>query len=112
MSARAARRPKQASTATNRHRHSDQPNPEQLQRENERLQRENEELRRKVAEREEQIAEREKQIADLERQLALRKRNSTNSSKPPSLTSASVGRSGRWPFVWMYWLTSLSGHRR
>ena len=91
MSARAARRPKQASTATNRHRHSDQPNPEQLQRENERLQRENEELRRKVAEREEQIAEREKQIAehekqiaDLERQLALRKRNSINSSKPPS----------------------------
>jgi transposase len=53
--------------------------------------RENEDLRRKVAERERQIAEREqqiadaeKQIADLERQLALRKRNSTNSSKPPS----------------------------
>jgi transposase len=50
----------------------------------ERLLRENEELRRKVVEREKQIAEREKQIADLERQLALRKRNSTNSSKPPS----------------------------
>jgi transposase len=62
-----------------------------LQRENERLQREVEDLQRKVAERERQIAEREqqiadaeKQIADLERQLRLRKRNSTNSSKPPS----------------------------
>ena len=30
------------------------------------------------------IADRDKRIADLERQLAARKRNSTNSSKPPS----------------------------
>jgi transposase len=30
------------------------------------------------------MAEKEKQIADLERQLAARKKNSTNSSKPPS----------------------------
>jgi len=73
------------------HRHSSQPSREQLRRENERLLRENEELRRKVAEHEEEIAEREKQIADaekqiadLERQLAGRKKNSTNSSKPPS----------------------------
>jgi transposase len=81
----------QPEAAGDRHRYSKQPSREQLHRENERLHRENEELRRKVAERERQIAEREqqiadaeKQIADLERQLALRKRNSTNSSKPPS----------------------------
>lgn len=91
MSARAAHRTKQPQAAGKRHRHSKQASQEQLHRENERLHRENEELRRKVAEREKQIAEREKQIADaekqiadLERQLRLRKRNSTNSSKPPS----------------------------
>jgi transposase len=91
MSAPAAVLARQSRAAANRHRHSDQPSREQLQRENERLLRENEELRRKIAEREKQIGEREqqiadaeKQIADLERQLALRKRNSTNSSKPPS----------------------------
>jgi hypothetical protein len=84
MSARAARRTRQTRAAANRHRHSEQPSREQLRHENERLQRENEELRRKVAEREKQIADAEKQIGDLERQLALRKRNSTNSSKPPS----------------------------
>ena len=91
MSARAARRARQSRGAADSHRHSNQPSREQLHRENERLLRENEELRRKVAERENQIAEREKQIADaekqiadLERQLAGRKKNSTNSSKPPS----------------------------
>jgi transposase len=98
MSATAARRARVRGAVANGPRHSRQPSREQLHRENERLQRENEELRRKVAEREgqiaerekqiaeceKQIAEREKQIADLERQLALRKRNSTNSSKPPS----------------------------
>jgi transposase len=91
MSARAARRANQPEAAANGHRHANQSSPEQLHREIERLLRENEELRRRVAERERQIAEREeqiadaeKQIADLERQLAGRKRNSTNSSKPPS----------------------------
>jgi len=98
MSAITARRARQRGAATNSHQHSNQPSREQLQRENERLLRENEELRGKVAEREEQIAEREKQIADaekqiadaekqiadLEQQLAGRKKNSTNSSKPPS----------------------------
>ena len=84
MSARAARRAGLPGAAANQHRHTDQPSREQLQRDNERLQRENDELRRKIAEREKQIADAEKQIADLERQLALRKRNSTNSSKPPS----------------------------
>ena len=56
-----------------------------------RLERENKELREKLAERdrqvadaETQIAEQEKQIEDLERQLAGWKKNSRNSSKPPS----------------------------
>ena len=98
MSAGGARRARQSGAGANSHRHSNQSSREQLYRENERLLRENEELRRKVAERERQIAEREKQIADaekqiadaekqiadLERQLAGRRKNSTNSSKPPS----------------------------
>src|SRR5450755_2190927 len=91
MSAKAARRRTRPEAVANRDRHSTQQNREQLQRENERLWRENEELHREVAERDREIAEREKQIADaerliadLERQLALHKRNSTNSSKPPS----------------------------
>jgi transposase len=84
MSAREARRTTQQGAAANGHRHSNQPSREQLHRENERLLRENEELRDKVAEREKQIADAEKQIAELERQLAGRKKNSTNSSKPPS----------------------------
>lgn len=91
MSARAARRASQPGSAANSHRHSNQFSREQLQRENERLLRELEDLRRQLAERDREIAEREKQIADaekqiadLERQLAGRKKNSTNSSKPPS----------------------------
>src|ERR1039457_4713276 len=105
MSAKANRRARQPGAAANGHRRSNQPSREQLHRENERLLRELEDLRRKVAERDRQIAEREKQIADankqiadaekqiadaekqiadLERQLAGRKKNSTNSSKPPS----------------------------
>ena len=91
MSAKAARRRTRPEAVANGDRHSTQPNREQLQRENERLRRENEELHREVAERDREIAERERQIADaerqiadLERQLALHKRNSTNSSKPPS----------------------------
>jgi transposase len=83
-----------------------------LQRENERLKRENQRLKeqlterdkriadqeRQVADKERQVANREQQIADknkeiaeaekriekLERELAARKKNSTNSSKPPS----------------------------
>jgi len=42
------------------------------------------EQEKQITEQEKQITEQEKQITDLERQLALRKRNSTNSSKPPS----------------------------
>jgi transposase len=91
MNARATRRAVGQEAQAKGHRHSSQPSREQLHRENERLLRENGELRRKIAEREQQIvesekqiAEAEKQIADLERQLAGRKKNSTNSSKPPS----------------------------
>ena len=98
MSARTARRATQPVETGKGHRHSNEPSREQLHRENERLLRENDELRRKVAEgekqiadaeeqiadAEKQIADAEKQIADLERQLAGRKKNSTNSSKPPS----------------------------
>lgn len=42
------------------------------------------EAEKKIGEDEKKIAEDEKKITDLERQLALRRRNSTNSSKPPS----------------------------
>jgi transposase len=96
---------KRQGTGAKRHQRVSQPGREQLHRENERLLRENQELRGRVIEREKQIsdaekqiaerdkqisdaekqiAEGEKQIADLERQLARRKKNSTNSSKPPS----------------------------
>src|SRR5450756_2832406 len=43
-----------------------------------------EESQQELADKDKAIADRDKQIADLERQLAARKRNSTNSSKPPS----------------------------
>src|SRR3990172_8709233 len=93
---------------------------EELQRENERLRRKVEELERKVAEQdkqvadaekqisdaekqisdaekqisdaEKQISDAEKQIADLERQLAGRKKDSTNSSKPPSSDGPAAAR--------------------
>lgn len=84
MSAKGDRRAKSTEAAANRYRHSKPPSREQLQREIERLRQENEELRRQAAERDKQLSEAEQQIAELERQLALRKRNSTNSSKPPS----------------------------
>jgi transposase len=88
----------QPGAAANRHRHSNQPNREELQQQVERQLREIESLReqlaerekqiadaeKQIAEREKQIADAEKQIADLERQLAGRRKNSTNSSKPPS----------------------------
>jgi transposase len=105
MGARAAQPTRRQGTAAKRDQRVAQPSREQLHRENERLLRENQELRRRVIEREKQIsdaekqiaerekqisdaekqiAEHEKQIADLERQLARRRKNSTNSSKPPS----------------------------
>jgi hypothetical protein len=67
-----------------RHRHPPRPSREELEQQVERQQREIDKLRDRLVEREKQIADAEKQIADLERQLALRKRNSTNSSKPPA----------------------------
>src|SRR6266702_4556132 len=42
------------------------------------------ELEKQVEEKEKELADAQKKIAEQERQLALRKRNSTNSSKPPS----------------------------
>ena len=88
MSATAARRRSEEEAAANRGvpraRHSHQASREELQQQVERQQREIENLRDQLAEREKQIADAEKQIADLERQLAGRKKNSTNSSKPPS----------------------------
>lgn len=57
---------------------------EQLHEQNEQLQRQMEESQQELADKDKAIADRDKQIADLERQLAARKRNSTNSSKPPS----------------------------
>ena len=95
MSARTAGRATQPVENGNGHRHSNEPSREQLHRENERLLRENDELRRKVAEGEKQIADAEKQIADLERQLAGRKKNSTNSSKPPSSDGLAGEQRGR-----------------
>ena len=98
MNARPPRRAGSQPTTAGRHWPAHPPRREELQRQVEQQQREIEKLRQQVAERdqrlahaekqiadaEKQIADAEKQIADLERQLALRKRNSTNSSKPPS----------------------------
>ena len=88
MSARAARRHAAMQVTSTQKQvvnsHGQPPNQEELHRQVERQQREIEKLREQVAERDRQIADAEKQIADLERQLAARKKNSTNSSKPPS----------------------------
>ena len=84
MSATAAGRAKRPEVGSGRHRGSDAPSREELQRQVERQRREIENLRKQLGEREKQIAEAEEQIADLERQLSGRKKNSTNSSKPPS----------------------------
>lgn len=77
MSAHASRRHSRSRGPGDRQRRSDPIRREDLERELERLRRENEKLREKIGEQKEQIEE-------LERQLAARKRNSTNSSKPPS----------------------------
>lgn len=91
MNARAARRAGSKHPTASRQGHAHSPSREELQRQVERQQCEIEKLREQVAERDRQIAEREKeiadaekQIADLERELAARRKNSTNSSKPPS----------------------------
>ncbi len=90
---------KAASGKPDRNRTSHRPrrDAEELRRENERLRRENERLREQAAEHEQQTAEheqqiaaQEQQIADLERQLAAYKKNSTNSSKPPSSEPSAV----------------------
>jgi len=79
---------------------------ERLRREIDRLRRENKDLRRKVAEDrkeleknavllknlEKELADRDKKIDDLEHQLAGRKKNSSNSSKPPSSDGPAADR--------------------
>jgi transposase len=84
MNARVVRRAGPHQAMASRHPPAHPPSREELERQVERQQREIEKLREQVAERDQQIADAEKRIADLERQLALRRRNSTNSSKPPS----------------------------
>ena len=98
MNARPARRASNKQVTASRHSHAHSPSRDELQRQVEQQQSEIEKLREQVVERdqqiadaekqiadaEKQIADAEKQIADLERQLATRKKNSTNSSKPPS----------------------------
>ena len=97
MTAKLVRRGGKQQVTASRHSHVP-PNGEDLRRQFERQQREIEKLRDLLTERDRQIAERdrqiadaekqiidaEKQIADLERELAGRRKNSTNSSKPPS----------------------------
>ena len=88
--------------ASNRSRKTERrPEQDEAQRENRRLQQENRKLREQLAERdkkiadaEKQIADAEKQIADLERELVGYKKNSRNSSKPPS-TDGLTGEQGR-----------------
>lgn len=98
MNARAAQRANNKQVTARRHSHAHPPSREELQRQVKQQQREIEKLRQQVVERDQRIADvqkqiadaekqmldAEKQIADLERQLATRKKNSTNSSKPPS----------------------------
>ena len=65
-------------------RDAERPSRAELEREIERLRRENERLREKIDEQVREIDKKDNQIEDLERQLAEHRRNSTNSSKPPS----------------------------
>jgi Family of unknown function (DUF6444) len=57
---------------------------QRLRQQNQHLQRQVEEFQEELGDKDKALADRDKRIADLERQLAARKRNSTNSSKPPS----------------------------
>ena len=57
---------------------------ERLRQQNQDLHKQNQEFRRKIADAEKQHAEDQKKIADLEHQLAAYRKDSTNSSKPPS----------------------------
>ena len=98
MNASPARRADDKQVTASRRSHAHPHSREELQRQVEQQQHEIEKLRQQVVERDRQIADAQKQIADaekqmvdaerqiadLERQLATRKKNSTNSSKPPS----------------------------
>ena len=65
---------------------------QQLLRTNQRLRRENERLREENERLRKQIAQWEKRVADLEQQLAGWKKDSTNSSKPPSSDGPATAR--------------------
>jgi len=76
---------------------------EELRRKYERLQKELEEAQKQVrdkdktiSDQEKQIGDQEKRIADLERELAGYRKNSSNSSKPPS-TDAPASKPSRYP---------------
>ena len=84
MSAHTSRRHSRSRGPGERQQGSDRIRREDLERENERLRREIEELREKIDEQAIKIDKQIEQIEELERQLATHKRNSTNSSKPPS----------------------------
>lgn len=84
MSANATHPARQRPAAAHRPRHPEPITRDELERQLDRLHRENERLRQQVADQQQQIAEQQQQIANLERQLADQRKNSTNSSKPPS----------------------------
>ena len=84
MSAGSARREVLGQAGAGRQRPTSQPAREQLRHENEQLRKEVERLREQVAERDRQRADDQKKIAELERQLAAYRKDSSNSSKPPS----------------------------
>jgi transposase len=65
---------------------------DRLQKQHDKLQKERDELCKEWAEDKRKIAERDERIADLEHQLAAPKKDSTNSSKPPSSDGPAAGK--------------------
>ena len=75
---------KRATAGNREHRDTALPSRQELLRRLERVEQEKERLREQLAERDRQHAEDQRQIAELERQLATYRKDSSNSSKPPS----------------------------
>ena len=75
---------KRATAGNREHRDTALPSRQELVRRLERVEQEKERLREQLAERDRQHAEDQRQIAELERQLATYRKDSSNSSKPPS----------------------------
>jgi chromosome segregation ATPase len=96
MSARTVGGATRREAAATHRRHLNQPDRDGLQREIEQLRRENEQLRERLAERDRQRTQDLKKIADLERQMAAYRKDSTNSSMPPS-TDLKRGSQRRYP---------------